>query len=211
MFVLKVLTLAFLFGHAAVSALESRARQNFNCDDILNQQISKEFNAAQTYLSLASYFAHDRIALEGFAKMFEHSWKEEIGHGQKLIEYGLMRGSKMETPSVSKPDDKKWEKMNACEIVSHALDMEKSINAHLLQVHKCGDGDKVSNNDPQLQDFIEGDFLNEQVKGAKELSDLLSRLERTTMHVNSNGEKKPLCDGLGLHIIDQELAKKYGK
>ena len=32
--------------------------------------------------------------------MFENSWKEELEHGHKLIEYGLKRGAKVETPSV---------------------------------------------------------------------------------------------------------------
>jgi len=33
--------------------------------------------------------------------MFEHSWKEEVGHAQKLIEYGLLRGVQINTPSIS--------------------------------------------------------------------------------------------------------------
>jgi ferritin len=41
------------------------------------------------------------MSLPGFAKMFHHSWKEELEHGEKLIEYGLMRGAKVSTPSVA--------------------------------------------------------------------------------------------------------------
>jgi ferritin len=33
--------------------------------------------------------------------MFEHSWKEEVGHAQKLIEYGLLRGVNINTPSIN--------------------------------------------------------------------------------------------------------------
>ena len=49
----------------------------------------------------ASYFSSDVVAFEGLAKMFEHSWKEELAHGQKLIEYGLMRGVSVRTPDVA--------------------------------------------------------------------------------------------------------------
>jgi ferritin len=95
-----------------------RATQNFNCENELNEQINTEFNAANTYLSLvsifviifllrfkcfiliklfssvkATYFAHDAVGLEGFAKMYHHSYKEELGHADKLREYGIKRGS----------------------------------------------------------------------------------------------------------------------
>ncbi|RNA42819.1 Ferritin heavy chain 1 [Brachionus plicatilis] len=198
----KIIIIGLIF-QLANATLQSRARQNFNCDDKINQQIAKEFEASQIYLSLANYFGHDRVALEGFAKMFKHSWKEELEHAQKMIEYGLLRGAKVDTPSVPKPVDSKWLEMNTCQIVDYVLNLEKSVNDHLLQVHRCGESD------PQLQDFIEGEYLKEQVDANKELSDLLSRLERTTMHLKSDGTKTSLCDGLGLHIIDQELSKKF--
>lgn len=60
-----------------------------------------------------------------------------------------------------------------------------------------------------MQDFIEGNYLNEQVEANKELSDLLTRLERATYHMNADGSKVALCDGLGLYTIDGELAKKF--
>lgn len=77
--------------------------------------------------------------------MFKHSWKEELEHAQKLIEYGLLRGAKVDTPSVPKPDDSRWQEMNACQIVDFVLSLEKSVNDHLLQVHKCGESDPQVN------------------------------------------------------------------
>jgi hypothetical protein len=53
--------------------------------------------------------------------------------------------------------------------------------------------------------------LTEQVDANKELADLLTKLERTTMHRNADGSKVALCDGLGLHIIDNELNAKFSK
>ena len=46
--------------------------------------------------------------------------------------------------------------------------------------------------DAQLTDFLEGEFLKEQVEAIKEISDLITRMKRAG-------------DGLGLHIIDKEL------
>ena len=46
--------------------------------------------------------------------------------------------------------------------------------------------------DPQLTDYIEGEYLKEQVKSIKELGDLITKLKRAG-------------DTVGLHIIDKEM------
>ena len=50
-----------------------------------------------------------------------------------------------------------------------------------------------SHGDAQLCDFIEGEYLQEQVTAEKEVGDLLTKMKRTG------------SEGLGLHIIDKEL------
>jgi len=57
-----------------------------------------------------------------------------------------------------------------------------------LNLHKAAD----SKSDAQLTDFIEGEFLKEQVEAIKEIGDLITKINRAG-------------DGLGLHIIDKEL------
>jgi len=42
-----------------------------------------------------------------------------------------------------------------------------------------------------------------------ELVNLLTKIERTTLHRGSDGTNVALCDGLGLHMIDNELYAKY--
>jgi ferritin len=73
------------------------------------------------------------VALEGFAKMYNHNWKEELSHAQKLIEYGLLRGSRVNTPDVAKPNDNKWYSMNACQILNYTLNLEMQVNENLLK------------------------------------------------------------------------------
>ena len=72
--------------------------------------------------------------------------------------------------------------------VEASLKLEQTVHKHLLEVHRTAD----SHGDAQMTDFIEGEFLKEQVEAEKELSDLITKMKRAG-------------DGLGLHIIDKEL------
>jgi len=107
-------------------------------------------------------------------------------HATKLITYQNMRGGRVVFADVAKPNKTEWS--SPLEAVEEALDLEKKVNEHLLEMHKTAD----STNDPQLTDFIEGEFLEEQVEAIKEFGDLLTRLKRAGT-------------GLGEHMIDKEL------
>lgn len=48
------------------------------------------------------------------------------------------------------------------------------VNKSLLNLHKLADG----NDDPQLTDFIEGKYLEEQVQAVKKLADMVTQLNR---------------------------------
>ena len=62
------------------------------------------------------------------------------------------------------------------------------VNQSLLDMHKvagdCGDA--------HLCDFLESEYLNEQVDGIKEIGDMITKMKRAG-------------DGLGLHILDKEI------
>jgi ferritin len=66
----------------------------------LNEQIQTEFNAAHTYLSLSNYFLQDTVALKGFGQMMRKSWKEELSHGEKMMDYVLLRGGNLATQNI---------------------------------------------------------------------------------------------------------------
>ena len=55
-----------------------------------------------------------------------------------------------------------------------ALHLEKSVNQSLLDLHKLA----TENDDPHLRDFIETQYLDEQVKSIKELGDHVTTLRR---------------------------------
>merc|ERR1711862_747426 len=66
--------------------------------------------------------------------------------------------------------------------------LEKTVNQSLLYLHKACD----SKGDAHLCDFIEAEFLGEQVEGIKKLGDMITKIKRAG-------------DGLGLHIMDKEI------
>lgn len=62
------------------------------------------------------------------------------------------------------------------------------VNQSLLDIHKVSS----DQGDAHLCDFLESEYLTEQVDGIKEIGDLVTKIKRA-------GE------GLGLHIIDKEI------
>lgn len=52
--------------------------------------------------------------------------------------------------------------------------MDADVNKSLLNLHKLADGQ----DDPQLTDFIEGKYLEEQVQAIKKLADMVTQLNR---------------------------------
>jgi ferritin heavy chain len=90
------------------------------------------------------------------------------------MKYQNMRGGKVELftiPNLSSDFNKENNVFNA---FSHALQLEKNVNQSLLDLHKIAS----DNNDPQFSDYIEGEFLKEQVEAISELSKMITHLER---------------------------------
>jgi len=93
------------------------------------------------------------VALNGFAKKFEESYKEEVEHATGLRNYLIKRGGTVETPEVSAPSQK-WDDKNVCKIIEEVLKLEKSVHNELLKVHACGRGDSVKPVDPHVKLFF---------------------------------------------------------
>merc|ERR1711922_1128 len=166
----------------------SKVKQNFHSEteSLINKHINMELYASYVYLSLSAYFARDDVALHGFAKRFRDASHEEREHAEKLIDYQNMRGGRVVFREVAKPPSDEWG--TALEAIEATLELEKTVNESLLTMHKSA-GDK---NDAQFTDFLEGEFLKEQVEAIKEIGDLITRMKRAG-------------DGLGLHLVDKEL------
>ncbi|GAB5586460.1 hypothetical protein Unana1_01360 [Umbelopsis nana] len=168
----------------------SLAKQNFatTSEEAINQQINTELQASQVYLSMASWAQHSSVALPGLEKYFRESAEEEREHAQALIDYQNMRGGRVVLRALQAPEIE-WK--SAKNAVESALQLEKDVNKSLLNLHKLADG----NDDPQLTDFIEGKYLEEQVQAIKKLADMVTQLNR-------------VGDGLGVYIWDQQLYRE---
>ena len=75
----------------------SQARQNFHsdCEAAINKQINLELYSSYVYMSMATFFNRDDVALKGFHKYFKKASEEERSHAQKFIDYQNMRGGRV--------------------------------------------------------------------------------------------------------------------
>merc|ERR550517_602137 len=166
----------------------SKIRTNFhpNSEAMINKQINMELHASYVYMSMAAYFDRDDVALSGFSKRFREASEEEREHAMKFIQYQNMRGGRVVFQDVAKAKTDDWG--SALAAVEASLQLEKSVHEALLELHKVAS----ANDDAQLTDFLEGEYLKEQVEAQKEIGDLITKMKRAG-------------DTLGLHMIDKEL------
>lgn len=157
---------------------QSLARHKFldDCEAALNEQINVEYNASYAYHSLFAYFDRDNVALKGFAKFFKESSDEEREHAEKLMEYQNKRGGRVRLQSIVTPltEFDHAEKGDALYAMELALALEKLVNEKLHNLHSVA----TRCNDPQLTDFVESEFLQEQVEAIKKISEYVSQLRR---------------------------------
>lgn len=146
------------------------------CEDIVNNQIQLEYWASYQYHLLWSYFDRSDIGLHNIAEFFKHSSEEEREHAHKLMEYQNLRGGNVKLNGINSIDLGfiKSKKTDVIDAFKKALEMEQVVYKSLLNVHKIGE----ECNDPQFTDFIEGQYLEEQVSAANEIAKYISQLER---------------------------------
>jgi ferritin heavy chain len=77
--------------------------------------------------------------------------------------------------------------------MDRTFQMERENNDRLLRLHDLAE----KQNDPQMTDYLESEFLQEQAKSIKQISDMNTTLQRVG------------SDGMGLYLFDRELLKGY--
>ena len=164
--------------------MESQVRQNYHrdCEAAINRQINMELYASYVYLSMSYYFDRDDVALEHFAKFFKERSHEEREHAEKLMKFQNKRGGRIFLQDIKKPDKDEWS--NGLEAMTISLELEKSVNKALLDLHKLA----TEKADPHLCDFLESEFLDEQVEDIKKLGDYITNLKRVGVPQNGLGE-----------------------
>ncbi|KAL5568828.1 hypothetical protein UlMin_025403 [Ulmus minor] len=156
----------------------SIARQKYTDESeaAINEQINVEYNVSYVYHALFAYFDRDNVALKGLAKFFEESSEEERDHAEKFMKYQNKRGGKVKLQSILMPlsEFDHAEKGDALYAMELALSLEKLTNEKLLNLHSVAE----KNHDVQLQDFVESEFLGEQVEAIKKISEYVAQLRR---------------------------------
>lgn len=166
---------------------QTQPRQNFHSETEagINKQINLELYASYCYQSMGWYFDRDDVALPGFATFFKKSSGEEREHAEKLMKYQNKRGGRIVLQNIQKPERDEWG--TGLDAMQVALALEKNVNQSLLDLHKLGD----SHRDAQFCDFVESEYLEEQVTAIKEISDHITQLKR-------------VGPGLGEYMYDKE-------
>jgi len=171
-------------------ARENLVRVNFHEDNegLINRQINLELYASYVYTAMAHHFDRWDVALKGHHKFFKKMAEEEHEHANKFMEYQNKRGGTIVLLDIKKPVQQSWG--SALEAHQTALQLEKDVYQALLELHSYAG----KHNDPHLADYLESEFLDEQVKSIKEYSDYITNLGR-------------VGPGLGEYIFDHEELK----
>lgn len=180
---------------AKAPGTESYCRKLYadECEAAVNRQINIEYSISYLYHSMFSFFDRDNVGLPGFAEYFKHESEEERSHAEKLMEYQTLRGGRVVLGSLMSPisefdNSEKGEALYSMEL---ALALEKMNYEKLLELHAVAS----KNEDPQLCDFVESEYLQEQVEAIKELGVFVSQLRR-------------VGKGHGVYHFDRELGSK---
>ena len=149
----------------------------------LNQQLMRELEAEQFYLSLCAYF--ESLDLKGFAQYFRQQSEEEHVHAMKFFDFVNERSGRVELYDLKKPKHE-WESpLDAAEyFLASEQEVTQAINGLVKQARE--------EHDYATETFLQW-FITEQVEEEDKASYLISQLELI-------GESKE-----GLYHLDKEL------
>lgn len=92
----------------------------------------------------AYYFDRDDVALPGFKAYFKKLSDEEREHAEKFMKYQNQRGGRIVLQDIKRPLADEW--TSGLAAMQAALELEKSVNEQLLQIHRLAS----THNDPQV-------------------------------------------------------------
>ncbi|XP_015275503.1 PREDICTED: ferritin heavy chain B-like [Gekko japonicus] len=158
--------------------------QNFHpeCEAAVSQLVNLELFASYVYLSMALHFDREDVALSHVAQFFREQFQEEREHADKFLRYQNQRGGRIVLEDIKKPDQDEWD--NSLDAMQEALQLEKQVNQALLDLHSLA----TEKADPHLCNFLESEYLEEQVKAIKRLVDHITNLKHLGVPQNSMGE-----------------------
>uniref|UniRef100_UPI00358EB02A ferritin, higher subunit-like isoform X2 n=1 Tax=Myxine glutinosa TaxID=7769 RepID=UPI00358EB02A len=151
----------------------SMIRQNFALDIevSLNRLINMFQYSSLNYLSMASHFGRDDVALFKLKRLFQDFSNTKRQKVEKIVEYQNLRGGRVMLKDVKKPEKDDWN--SAEDSMQSALQLEKEVMAALLNIIQIG----INHGDHHLLRFME-DLLEEQVQTTSKLGGYVTSLRR---------------------------------
>ena len=155
-------------------------------EEVLNEQLNREFYSAYLYLSMSAYF--DSIDLEGFAHYMKVQYQEEMAHAIRIFNYVSNVGGRVTLKAVEQPKGT-WKDVIEVfeETHKHECFITNSINEVLTVAHEEHDYATIN----MLQWFI-----GEQVEEEATVLKILNQLRMI--------EGK----GPGLFMLDREMGQR---
>ena len=155
-------------------------------NEIINEQINKEFFSGYLYLSMSAYLKE--LGLFGFSSWLKKQAKEEVEHGLKLFDYLIERNSFVTLKQIKTPE---FEFNGIISIFNKILEHEKCITESVMKVAKLAEEEC----DRTTLSFIDW-FIDEQVEEEQTVRDIIKRLELF-------GEDK-----VSLYLMDKALGER---
>lgn len=151
--------------------------------EMLNNQIAREFYSAYLYLGIADYYVEQ--GLEGFANWFEVQAKEELDHAMLFRKYlqndeALVNLGQIAAPRISYS--------HTGEGFTAALAHEKMITASIGAIY----AEALDNKDYKTSQFLDW-FIKEQGEEEKKAGDLCKKFQLFG------------SDAKGLYMLNAEL------
>lgn len=153
-------------------------------NEILNEQINKEFYSGYLYLSMSAHLKE--LGLNGFASWTRLQAKEEVEHGLKIFDYLIDCNSFVTLKQIRTPE---FEFKGISSIFNHIYEHEKCITRAILEIAKKAEEES----DRTTLNFIDW-FIAEQIEEEEAVNNIIKRLDMF-------GDDK-----VALYLMDQELA-----
>lgn len=157
-----------------------------NMNNIINEQINKEFYSGYLYLSMSANLKE--LGLFGFTSWMKLQAKEEVEHGLKLFDYLISRNSFVTLKQIRTPE---FEFNGILSIFNHIYEHEQCITSSVMKIAKTAEEEC----DRTTLAFIDW-FINEQVEEEQVIKDIIKRLKLF-------GDDKT-----SLFLMDKELSER---
>ena len=155
-------------------------------NEILNEQINKEFYSGYLYLSMSAHLKE--LGLNGFASWMRHQAKEEVEHGLKIFDYLIDCDSFVTLKQIRTPE---FEFNGIISVFNIVYEHEKCITKSIMSVAKKAEEEC----DRTTLNFVDW-FIQEQVEEEEAVKNIIKRLEMF-------GEDK-----VALYLMDKELGER---